>query len=86
MHGNVWEWVADCYVDSYRGAPPTGAAVSPPGCDWRVVRGAGWNTTASENMRTAFRLRRFAESSRDSVGFRVARAIGAETRAGRDAP
>ena len=27
-----------------------------------------------------------AKSSRDSLGFRVARAIGAETRAGRDAP
>ena len=21
MHGNVWEWVQDCYRDSYRGAP-----------------------------------------------------------------
>lgn len=23
MHGNVYEWVADCYHDSYEGAPPT---------------------------------------------------------------
>ena len=21
MHGNVWEWVEDCYHDSYSGAP-----------------------------------------------------------------
>ena len=27
MHGNVWEWVEDCYKDSYAGAPTDGSAV-----------------------------------------------------------
>ena len=27
MHGNVWEWVEDCYKDSYAGAPTDGTAV-----------------------------------------------------------
>ena len=40
MHGNVWEWVEDCYFDSYRGAPGDGSApVSrlPPKCRRRAV-------------------------------------------------
>ena len=27
VHGNVFEWVADCYADSYQGAPTDGSAV-----------------------------------------------------------
>ena len=27
MHGNVWEWVEDCYKGSYAGAPTDGSAV-----------------------------------------------------------
>ena len=30
MHGNVWEWVEDCYKDSYAGAPTDGSAVTSP--------------------------------------------------------
>ena len=26
IHGNVWEWVADCWNDSYTGAPSDGRA------------------------------------------------------------
>ena len=26
MHGNVWEWVQDCWHDSYSGAPADGRA------------------------------------------------------------
>ncbi len=85
MHGNVWEWVEDCYADSYRGAPDDGAAVSPPGCGWRVMRGGGWNTTSVENMRVAFRLRRVPGSARDSVGLRVARPIAPSVEMGKDA-
>ena len=25
MHGNVWEWVQDCWHDSYQGAPSDGS-------------------------------------------------------------
>ena len=27
MHGNLWEWVQDCYVDSYKNSPEDGSAV-----------------------------------------------------------
>lgn len=39
MHGNVWEWVEDCYYDSFNGAPRDGSAwLNGEDCD-RVVRG-----------------------------------------------
>ena len=44
LHGNVWEWVADCYVDTYNSAPTDGSARTS-GCssDVRaVVRGGSW--------------------------------------------
>lgn len=45
MHGNVWEWVEDCWNDSYAGAPSDGSAgaagsaisaccVALPGASW----------------------------------------------------
>ena len=43
MHGNVWEWVEDCYKDSYAGAPTDGSAVTSPDCSLRILRGGAWN-------------------------------------------
>ena len=31
MSGNVWEWVADCYADSYAGAPSDGSGAGGGG-------------------------------------------------------
>jgi formylglycine-generating enzyme required for sulfatase activity len=42
MHGNVWEWVEDCYHDSYDGAPTDGSAWISPDCTNHVVRGGSW--------------------------------------------
>ena len=43
MHGNVWEWVEDCYKDSYAGAPANGSAVTSADCSLRILRGGAWN-------------------------------------------
>lgn len=43
MHGNVREWVADCWNDSYRGAPADGSAWTSGDCDSRVLRGGSWS-------------------------------------------
>lgn len=86
LHGNVWEWVQDCYAGSYRGAPANGAAVMPPGCEWRIIRGGGWNTATPENMRVAFRFKRVPGTGRDNVGFRVARTLGPTARMGAPSP
>ena len=86
MHGNAWEWVQDCYAGSYRGAPGNGGAVSPPGCEWRIIRGGGWNTATPENMRAAFRFKRVPGTGRDNVGLRVARSLGPTASMGGAAP
>jgi hypothetical protein len=40
MHGNVWEWVSDCYKVSYASAPSDGTAASDVAGCLRVLRRA----------------------------------------------
>ncbi len=42
MHGNAYEWVEDCWVDNYRGAPKDGSARLDGDCSQRVIRGGSW--------------------------------------------
>ena len=42
MHGNVWQWVEDCYTQDYTGAPTDGSAVVADNCQRHVVRGGSW--------------------------------------------
>ena len=74
MHGNVWEWVEDCYKDSYSGAPADGSAFVNQSCSYRVLRGGSWFIDP-RILRSAYRFR-YSPSSRDvSLGFRVARTL-----------
>ncbi len=41
-HGNVQEWVADCWLDGYALAPPDGGALTITAGRARVIRG-GWS-------------------------------------------
>ena len=43
-HGNVWEWVEDCFDGSYAGAPSGGGARRGGDCARRVMRGGGWGS------------------------------------------
>ncbi len=76
VHGNVWEWVEDCWRGDYAGAPVDGGAWESGGnCDWRVVRGGSWDYEP-RYLRAAFRSRvtpiiRFF----DILGFRIARTL-----------
>ena len=43
VHGNVWEWVEDCWHGNYEGAPGDGSAWTSGGrCGRRVLRGGSW--------------------------------------------
>ena len=72
MHGNVWEWVEDCWHDNYRHAPTDGSAwTARSDCDMRVFRGGSWRNDPG-NLRSALRGRIFSDTRDDSIGFRVA--------------
>ncbi|KAA3628567.1 MAG: formylglycine-generating enzyme family protein [Proteobacteria bacterium] len=72
--GNVWEWVEDCYHDSFVQAPDDGSAIDKPGCGKRVIRGGAWSFPAQE-MRSANRWRDFPSRQSDDTGFRVVREL-----------
>jgi formylglycine-generating enzyme required for sulfatase activity len=42
VHGNVSDWVEDCWHDSYTDAPADGSAWVTGDCRDRVARGGGW--------------------------------------------
>ena len=54
VHGNVWEWTADCWNGSYAGAPTDGSAWTLGECAKRVVRGGAWGLPPTE-LRSARR-------------------------------
>jgi formylglycine-generating enzyme required for sulfatase activity len=75
MLGNVWEWVEDCWNDSYRNAPVDGSAWLTGACGQRVARGGAWNSPP-KSVRASTRNRN-VNSYRDySFGFRVVRGAG----------
>jgi formylglycine-generating enzyme required for sulfatase activity len=73
MHGNVPEWVQDCYQNGYDDAPVDGSAHTPHNCGSRVHRGGSWHDVPSF-LRSAYRG---ANDPRDrsGEGFRVARTL-----------
>ena len=74
MHGNVWEWVLDCYEVGYFGVPADGGAGVTPGCKRRVYRGGAYDSEP-KYTRTAQRAGNSPEAAAPSIGFRVARAL-----------
>ena len=80
MHGNVWEWVSDCWRATY----DTEETANSANCKYHVLRGGSW---ASEfrflpdgvwigdavAYRAAVRGWETSVKARNSIGFRVAR-------------
>jgi formylglycine-generating enzyme required for sulfatase activity/DNA-binding SARP family transcriptional activator len=72
MHGNVWEWVADCWTPDAREIPTDGSAFTRPDhCEVGVIRGGGW-PTGYARLRSAQRLPWTAASRYYALGLRVA--------------
>ncbi|MBN3756800.1 SUMF1/EgtB/PvdO family nonheme iron enzyme [Paraburkholderia sp. Tr-20389] len=74
MNGSVWEWVGDCWHNSYQGAPNDGHAWDAPGCNMRVIRGGSWRE-GGDYMLTSTRFK-YSQSVRQSQdGFRVVKEL-----------
>lgn len=75
MHGNVWEWVEDCWHKDYGGGPGNGSAWTDR-CNERarVLRGGSW-IDPPRILRSAYRSRNIPTYRGATVGFRVARTL-----------
>ncbi len=71
--GNVAEWVEDCYLNGYTGAPSDGRPMLEGNCAMRVIRGGSWRDDAN-GLRIAARSRMSRTTRDGGVGFRVAAA------------
>ncbi|NEX22243.1 formylglycine-generating enzyme family protein [Thiorhodococcus mannitoliphagus] len=83
VHGNVMEWVADCYHPNYVGAPKDGSAWND-NCERlnngeraRLLRGGAWYLYP-EGARAAFRFHYAPAVRHYGFGLRLARSIKAK--------
>ena len=74
MLGNAWEWTADCWNDTYGGAPNDGSVWTTGDCVKLVARGGSWSSDP-RLLRSADRFRGVAESRYLDAGFRLARTL-----------
>ncbi|HEY7243582.1 MAG TPA: SUMF1/EgtB/PvdO family nonheme iron enzyme [Xanthobacteraceae bacterium] len=71
MHGNVWEWVEDCWTPNASEIPTDGSAFAHPGnCEMGAVRGGSW-AAASRRVRSAMRAPVPITTHNYNIGFRV---------------
>jgi len=74
VHGNVAEWVEDCWQENLLGLPPDGAARTGGDCMRRVLRGGSWSDDPKA-LRSAARSWQVPDQRRSQIGFRVAREL-----------
>lgn len=74
MHGNVWEWTADCWRASHAGRPASPAARSGGDCARGVIKGGAFNT-GGWRLRVGHRLAKPAGAREHDIGFRVVRTL-----------
>ena len=75
MNGSVWEWVQDCWHNSYSRAPADALPWDDdPSCEARVVRGGSWRDSAPF-MVASTRASADPAMRQSQNGFRVARDV-----------
>ena len=74
VHGNIQEWVADCWRSTYQNAPSDGAASNAGDCGRRVLRGGSWYD-GPQLLRAAARSAFYPAYRSNKIGFRVARSL-----------
>ena len=77
MLGNVWVWMADCWHDSYAGAPDNESAWLEQSCSARVMRGGSFISNYT-SIRAAARHKAETEKRFHNYGIRIARDITTE--------
>jgi formylglycine-generating enzyme required for sulfatase activity len=55
VHGNIMEWVEDCWHENYEGAPADGSAWVSGDCKFRAERGGAW-WLLPQHLRSAARF------------------------------
>ena len=71
MSGNVSEWVADWYLESYYSLSPSSNPLGSLNGEFRVIRGGSWLSRAN-SIRTTFRLWNSPDLQTEVLGFRCA--------------
>ena len=74
MHGNVWEWCADTWRETYDGAPADGPVWMGGDDSQRVLRGGCWSN-GPEFLRSASRYCAGPSDRRLGIGVRLARTL-----------
>ncbi|CAA6817857.1 MAG: Unknown protein [uncultured Sulfurovum sp.] len=75
MHGNVWEWCQDSWVDNYINTPRDGTVHEDESTSSKVLRGGSW-LSYGNGSRSAYRFSRYVDSLRiNIVGFRLLRTL-----------
>jgi formylglycine-generating enzyme required for sulfatase activity len=74
MHGNLYEWVEECLIEHYQGAPTDGTAAAGGDCSYRRLRGGSWSD-AGNKLRSSFRGYGSVSGRYSDSGFRVVREL-----------
>lgn len=74
MHGNIWEWIEDCWNPTQEGAPADGSTRLDGDCRSRVMRSGSWYYF-SKNARSAWRFKNDARVKSYGIGMRVVREL-----------
>lgn len=74
MHGNVYEWVEDCWNEDHSGAAGDGSARTDGDCKFRIMKGGSWAAHGYQT-RAAARIRYVTDYRYDDYGMRLARTL-----------
>ncbi|MGK7946528.1 MAG: bifunctional serine/threonine-protein kinase/formylglycine-generating enzyme family protein [Microcystaceae cyanobacterium] len=75
MHGNVWEWCEDDYVDNYTNTPSDGTAYKNQLLQYHILRGGSYGLNP-DNCRSAHRNFDTCNARIDFFGFRIVCGVG----------
>jgi formylglycine-generating enzyme required for sulfatase activity len=77
VHGPVYDWVEDCWNDSYDGAPSDGSAWLTGNCSARILRGGAFSRS-EQTRRSAARIWSGPPNRLAYMSIRVARSLAVQ--------